>query len=204
MWHKTKPNKTSAPKSFHITIKMDTLEAQRRIAKAFDILCLARDDVRHHMDFVDPDRTLRRALMKFSSCVREAHGEVGRCYVPERSYLAAAVMALEDVFRSCKALTRAMKEAGRKGTVCEGWCLRASNIVAAISRAEDDMEDMRTELAKELLPSTKVQREGRSWVRLWRRGSKEEGLARAKKVEAAFPQRKRCVAAAWFQTRYYL
>ena len=173
-------------------IKLDSLEVQRRIRHHCDVRFLALEDVQHAMTVIDPDFNFHRAVTTFTQEVKEIYLEVGQCYVPERTYLAAAVLAMEDIFRRCRDLVAEMKRARGVGPACEGWCLRACSIAAAIEPVRDEMEEMRTELAKELA-GPQMREAGGRWSRLKRLlGGKD--LAAAKRAEGAFPCMKRNIA----------
>lgn len=187
MWPQMNASTRSSQSSFNISIKIDALEAQRRLQRQFEAGFRAPRKLSGLLLPIDPDKTFWDALVALKADVAAAHDDLLRVYVPERAYLATGVLTVEALFPRIRALLGELKVGGQDRDVQEGWVLRATSLVLEIEHVQEELEEMRTALGKELLGS-KVQLGEKNRRRFWRLTStKAKELAEAKKLEAACP-----------------
>ena len=176
------PKTVSSPdRSFKIAIKVDSLEARRRMQHHFSHDLPSRRGIFAMIVSVDPDGLLWTALEGLQMDLTKGHEELQIRYIPEREYLARSVLQMEALFARIRTLMKKLTAGLDKGyqEVPAGLSLRAAAMVGEIESARDGLEEMRTCLGKELVGLEGVCEKGRFRLsRGWFRRDKQEQWAR--------------------------
>lgn len=200
----TAATRRSSQSSFSITIKIDSLEARRRLhnqwERGFDTIWAVGPLIAG----ADGDKRLRRALVGLDNAIQEAYRELDWGYVPERAFLADGVLAVQRAFGKLSSLCQDLKTACRDGHDSEGLALRVSEHVADIEEAINDIEEMRTQFLKELA-GPQMEGRGKSWRRaLARFFGRKRDTSQAKRVEEAHPYTGQARRQQMVDAQYYL
>lgn len=173
--------------SFSITIKIDTLEAQRRIQNQYDRSFPAHRTMRNLVAVVDPDGLLWGALVALETDLEGAYDELQWRYLPERAFLAEGILVVERVFAKIKSLFRELETVGRESHAHEGLALRASRLISDIEDASNEIEEMRTQLLKEFA-GPQMQLGGKRWTKsLAGCFGRKQDTSQAKRAEGVYP-----------------
>lgn len=180
-------SRRSSQTSFTITIKIDSLEARRRLQnqweRGFDTLW----SLGRLVAWADGDKSFRRVLVGLNKAVQEAHGELDWGYVPERAFLADGVLAVQGLFGKLKSLCQDLETATRGGQDAEGLALRVSEHVIDVEETTNEIEEMRTQFLKEL--AGPQMEGGRKTWRMALAGffGRKRDTSQAKRAEEAHP-----------------
>lgn len=173
--------------SFSITIKIDTLEAQRRLQNGYARGFRSHRAMRTLVAVVDPGYLLWGALVALETDLEGVYDELQWGYLPEQAFLAEGVLVVERVFGKIKSLFRELETVGRESRVHEGLALRVSRLISDIEDASDEIEEMRTQLLKELA-GPQMQQGGKGLIEsLAGCFGRKQDTSQAKRAEEVYP-----------------
>lgn len=208
MWPINRNTRRASPNTFHVVIRIDTLEAQRRLQNLYARGLPTAHTIRAMVAPVDPDELLWQAFVDLETDLQGAYDELQCGRLPERAYLAAGIMLVERVFRKIKTFLRQLGLIRREHGIQEGWVLRAGCLIADIEHAREELEEMRTRLLKELsgpLPQLALTMGGNGWAKFWNaRLHGRRDMAVVKQAEGAYPYKRVPVPRQEVDHRYYL
>ena len=194
----------SSQSSFSITIKINTLEARRRLQNQYGRSFRSQREIRRLVARVDADHAFWKALVALEVAIEEAYGELQWGQLPERVFLADGTLSVERVYPKIKALLRDLETADRSTQAQEGLTLRTSRLVIDIEETSDTIEEMRTQLLKELAgPATDLG--GKTWKRaLAGFFGRKQDTSRVKRAEEAHPYTRQLRLQPTVHCQYYL
>lgn len=177
----------SSQSSFNITIKIDSLEARRRLHNQWERGFHTLWALGPLVAGANGEKSFQRAIVGLNKAIQGAYDELDWSYVPERAFLADGVLAVQGLFGKLKSLCQDLETASRGGQRVEDLALRVSEHVTDVEGTTIEIEEMRTQFLKELAGP---QMEGgrKTWrTSLARYFGRKDDTSLAKRAEEAHP-----------------